>query len=60
MCIGLDEPFSPSTTDEIKELGRNPRERRLIAPDGAEWVLNPLRTPPGRVNAHPCVEKFLV
>jgi hypothetical protein len=49
MCVGLDEPFSPSTVDEIRELGRNPDERRLIAPDGSEWVLNPLRTPPERV-----------
>jgi hypothetical protein len=49
MCVGLDEPFSPSTVDEIRELGRNPDERKLIAPDGSEWVLNPLRTPPERV-----------
>ncbi len=49
MYVGLNEPFSPSTVDEIRELGRNPDERRLIALDGPEWVLNPLRTPPERV-----------
>jgi hypothetical protein len=32
MYVGLNEPFSPSTVDEIRELGRNPDERRLIAP----------------------------
>jgi len=52
MWVPLGEPFSPPTFDEIKELGRNPYERRLIAPDGAEWVLNPLRTPPERVSTH--------
>ncbi len=52
MWVPLGEPFSPSTTDEIKELGRNPWERRLITPDGSDWVLNPLPTSPERVNAH--------
>lgn len=51
MWVPLSEPFSPSNTDEIKELGRNPRERRLIAPDGSDWVLSPLRTSPEKVIA---------